>query len=161
MASTANPNQRKYASVTPYLTIRGAAQAIEFYKKAFGAADVSRMPTPDGRIMHAEIKIGDSIIMLSDEFPEMGGEGGPQSLGGSPVTLHLQIDGDIDAAFARAVAAGAKVKMPLADMFWGDRYGALTDPFGHEWAMAKHIEVVSPEEMARRGAAAFSRPKKS
>jgi len=147
-----------YHTITPYLTIRGAAQAIEFYKKAFGAEELSRMTAPDGRLGHAELRIGDSIFMLGDEFPEMGGKG-PQTLGGTPVGLFLYVN-DVDAAFARATAAGAKVTMPLADMFWGDRYGKLADPFGHEWSLGTHKEDVKPEEMARRAEEAFkARPK--
>jgi PhnB protein len=140
-----------YHSVTPYLTVRGAAQAIDFYKKAFGAQELSRMPSPDGRLGHAEIKIGNSIVMLSDEFPEMGGKGGPQALGGSPVGMMLYVE-NVDKVFERAIAEGAVVKQPLTNMFWGDRFGRLVDPFGHEWSLAMHIEDVSPEEMARRAA---------
>jgi PhnB protein len=138
-----------YHTITPYLTVRGAAQAIEFYKKAFGAEEIYRRATPDGRILHAELRLGDSIFMLGDEFPEMGGRGGPLALGGTAVGLFLYVT-DVDGAFARAIAAGAKVTMPLADMFWGDRYGKLIDPFGHEWALATHKEDVGPEEMDRR-----------
>src|SRR5437764_1293349 len=116
-------------TITTHLVIKNAAQAIEFYKKAFGAVELSRSPMPDGRLMHAMMKFGDSLLMLNDEFPEMGGCRGPQ--GQSPVTLHLQVE-DADAVFNRAVGAGATVKMPPADMFWGDRYAKVTDPFGHE-----------------------------
>ena len=132
-------------TVTPHLVCAGAADAIEFYKKAFDAAELGRLPGPQGKLMHAAIRIGDSAVMLVDEFPEMGAFG-PKSLKGSPVTIHLYVE-HVDAAFERAVAAGAKVKMPLADMFWGDRYGVLEDPFGHYWSIATHVRDVSPEEM--------------
>jgi uncharacterized glyoxalase superfamily protein PhnB len=155
--SSVKPIPEGYHTVTPYLTVRGAANAIEFYKKAFGAQELARMPGPDGRLMHAEIKIGDSIVMLGDEFPEMGSKGGPLTLGGTATGLLLYV-ADVDAAFARAVDAGGKVTMPLADMFWGDRYGKLVDPFGHEWSMATHKEDISHEEMSRRAAAAFAPP---
>ncbi|EYF06791.1 VOC family protein [Chondromyces apiculatus] len=158
-ASKPDSHSRGYATVTPYLTIRGAADAIAFYARAFGAVELSRMQGPGGKLMHAEIKIGDSILMMSDEFPEMGGKGGPQTLGGTTVAMCITVEGDIDAAYARAVEAGATPTMPLADMFWGDRYGQLVDPFGHAWAMTKQVEVLSSEEIERRAAAAFSGPK--
>jgi PhnB protein len=138
-----------YRTVTPYLVIKGAAEAIEWYKKAFGAEEIARMPMPDGRLMHAEIKIGDSFVMMSDEFPEFGGGKSPKSLGGCTTSLHLYFP-DCDAAFTRAVDAGATGKMPPMDMFWGDRFGKLTDPFGHEWSVATHIEDVAPAEMEKR-----------
>jgi PhnB protein len=139
-----------YHTVTPALTIRGAAEAIEFYKKAFGAVEVSRFSGPDGHsVMHAEIRVGDSAIMLSDEFPNMGARA-PSSLGATTGSLYLYVE-DVDAAFRKAVAAGAKPDMPPADMFWGDRFAKLTDPYGHSWSLATHIEDVTPEEMARRG----------
>jgi len=143
-----------YHTVTPYLVCRDAGAAIDFYKKAFGAKEKLRMPGPDGSIMHAEILVGDSHIMLGDENPQMGAQS-PQALGGSPVVVFLYVK-DVDALFARATAAGATVTMPLMDMFWGDRYGKLKDPFGHEWSAATHIEDVSPREMARRGQEAFA-----
>jgi PhnB protein len=143
-----NPIPEGYRTVTPYLTIKGAAQAIEWYKKAFGAQEIARMPMPDGRLMHAEIKIGDSFVMLSDETPEFGNKS-PQSLGGSASSIHLYVR-DCDASFNQAVAAGATVKMPPMDMFWGDRFGALTDPFGHQWSIATHKEDLSEEEMEKR-----------
>ncbi len=146
-----------YRSVTPHLVVRGAAKAVEWYKKALGAEEINRMPTPDGKLMHAEIRIGDSIVMMADEAPEMGGRS-PQSLNGSPCMLNLYVE-DADRAWKRAVDAGAKVKMPLGDMFWGDRYGQLVDPFGHEWSIAQHVRDVTPDEMAREAAKAFS-PKK-
>jgi uncharacterized glyoxalase superfamily protein PhnB len=132
-------------SVTPHLICAGAADAIEFYKKAFGAVDLGRLPGPKGRLMNAAIRIGDSTVMLVDEMPEWGAFG-PKSLKGSPVTIHLYVQ-DVDASVARAVAAGAKITMPLDDMFWGDRYCKVEDPFGHHWSIATHIRDVSPEEM--------------
>jgi PhnB protein len=132
-------------SVTPHLTCAGAADAVEFYKKAFNASEKSRLPGPNGKLMHASIQIGDSTVMLVDEAPEWGMLG-PNALKGSPVTIHLYVD-DVDAVVARAVAAGAKVTMPVADMFWGDRYGQLEDPFGHRWSVATHLRAVSAEEM--------------
>jgi PhnB protein len=132
-------------SITPHLVCNGAAEAIEFYKKAFGAEEMGRMPMPDGKLGHAMLRIGDSMIMLADEFPEWGSVG-PATLKGSPVTIHLYVE-NADAQFDRAIAAGAQVRMPLADMFWGDRYGVLEDPFGHRWSVAHHVRDVSPEEM--------------
>jgi uncharacterized glyoxalase superfamily protein PhnB len=134
-------------SVTPHLICAGAADAIEFYKKAFGAIELTRLPAQSGKLLHASIRIGDSTIMLSDEFPAMGGLG-PKSLKGSPVTIHLCVE-DADALAARAVAAGAKVTMPVADMFWGDRYGQLEDPFGHRWSVGTHLRDVTPEEVQK------------
>ena len=138
-------------SVTPHLICQGAAQAIEFYKKAFGAEEILRMPGPAGRIMHAEVKIGNSVLMLSDENPERGYMS-PASRGGSTASVMLYTD-DVDAVFKRAIAEGAKQDSAPADMFWGDRMGNLTDPFGHTWAVATHKEDVSPEEMEKRMAA--------
>ena len=144
-----------FRSVTPHLTVEGAAAAIEFYKKAFGAVELSRMPASDGkRLMHAMIRVGDSVIMLNDAFPEMGGKG-PKALGGTPVTVHLYVP-DSDKVFAQAVAAGATVVMPIADMFWGDRYGQVTDPFGHCWSIATKKKDMTPEEMAAAGKAALA-----
>jgi PhnB protein len=134
-----------YHTITPYLTVRDAARAIEFYKAAFGAIERGVAKGPDGKIMHAELKIGDSIIMLADEFPEYGVVS-PQSVGGSGSGLHIYIDG-VDAAFDRAVKAGAEVEMPVSDQFWGDRYGKLKDPFGHKWSIGTHIKDVSMDEM--------------
>jgi PhnB protein len=136
-----------YHTVTPFLTIRDAARAIEFYKAAFGAEARGIMKGPDGKIMHAELKIGDSIIMLSDEFPEMGSVS-PQSLGGSSTGLHIYLD-NVDAAFEKAVKAGAQVEMPVMDQFWGDRYGKLQDPFGHKWSIGTHIKDLSMDEMKK------------
>ncbi len=138
-----------YHTVTPCLTLKGGAQAIEFYKKAFGATEHFRMPGPDGKsLMHAELKIGDSIVMLADEQPGMGCKA-PTSVGGSTGYLFLYVK-DVDAAFKKAVDAGAKVVMPVADMFWGDRFGQVDDPFGHRWGLGTHKEDVAPEEIARR-----------
>ena len=142
------PIPEGYHTLTPSLTIRGATEAIEFYKRAFGAVELMRMPGPGGKLMHAEIRIGDSVLMLSDEFPDMGGKS-PQALGGSPVYLFVYVD-DVDAVFKRAVDAGAQVRMPLADMFWGDRFGRVVDPFGHEWGLATHKEDLTPKEIAKR-----------
>jgi PhnB protein len=132
-------------SVTPHLICAGAADAIEFYKKAFGAVAEACLPGPGGKIMHAMLRIGDSAVMLVDEMPEWGALG-PKSLKGSPVTVHLYVE-NADATVERAVKAGAKVTMPLADQFWGDRYAKLEDPFGHHWSVATHIRDVSLEEM--------------
>ena len=134
-------------SVTPHLICAGAGDAIDFYKKAFNAIELSRFAGPNGRLMHGSIRIGDSVVMLSDEFPEMGGLG-PKSLKGTPVTIHLYGE-DVDAFAARATAAGAKVTMPVADMFWGDRYGQFEDPFGHRWSVATHIRDVTPEDLQK------------
>ena len=134
-------------TVTPHLICAGAADAIEFYKKAFGAVELSRMPGPDGQIMHASIRIGDSVIMLNDEMPQWGCFG-PKSLKGSPVTIHLYVE-DADAFFDQAVRAGAKATMPLEDAFWGDRYGKVEDPFGHQWSIATHFRDMTPEEMQK------------
>ncbi len=152
MTSNVKPIPKGYHSVTPYLIIKNAAEAIDFYKKAFGATELFRMDQPDGKIGHAEIKIGDSPIMLSDEFPEMGHRG-PQSLGGSPVSIMLYVE-DVDAVVNRATTAGAKLDRPVEDKFYGDRTGSLTDPFGHIWHIGTHKEDVSPEEMEKRAAAA-------
>jgi PhnB protein len=144
----ARPIPEGYHSVTPYLIIKGATEAIDFYKKAFGATELFRMPAPEGKIGHAEIKIGDSPIMLADEFPEMGYKS-PQSLGGSPVSLMIYV-ADVDTVFKQAIAAGGKEQRPVKDQFYGDRSGTLEDPFGHVWHVATHKEDVSPEEMERR-----------
>ena len=144
----AKPIPDGYHSVTPHLVVKGAPQALEFYHKAFGAEELYRLPGPDGSIVHAEMRIGDSIVMLGEEAPRMGAKS-PRTLGGSGSSILIYVK-DADAAFSRAVAAGAKEKKPLEDMFWGDRYGMVTDPFGHEWAIATHTEDVPPEEMASR-----------
>jgi PhnB protein len=137
-----------YHTVTAYLIIKDAAGAIEFYKKAFGAIELMRHPGPGGRVMHAELRIGDSPIMLADEVPEMGAKG-PQAYGGSPVSLVLYVE-NVDALAAQAEAAGARVLRPLQDQFYGDRTATFLDPFGHTWTIATHKEDVSPEEMQRR-----------
>ncbi|MET0718632.1 MAG: VOC family protein [Pseudoxanthomonas sp.] len=133
-------------SLTPHLVCAGAAEAIEFYKQAFGAVEEVRLPGPGGRLMHAMVRIGDSPLMLVDEMPEWKTLG-PKALKGSPVVIHLQVE-DVDVVFARAIEAGATVVMPVADMFWGDRYGQLTDPFGHSWSVATHKRDMTPEEIA-------------
>ena len=134
-------------TVTPHLVCAGAADAIEFYKKAFNATEVGRLAGPQGKLMHAMIRIGGSAVMLVDEFPQWNSLG-PKALKGSPVTIHLYVE-DVDAWVKRAVAAGAKITMPLEDMFWGDRYCRLEDPFGHHWSVATHLRDVSPEKMQR------------
>jgi PhnB protein len=138
-----------YHSITAALTVHDAARAIDFYTLAFGARELTRMPGPDGRLMHAELQIGDSRVMLADEMPDVGGGPSPRSLGGTPVTLQFYVE-DADAVFQRAVNAGAVVAQPLEDQFWGDRYGKLVDPFGHAWGILTHVEDVSDEEVARR-----------
>jgi PhnB protein len=150
--SKAKPIPEGYHTATPYLIIRDAAKAIEFYKKAFGATEMERMTQPDGRVGHAEIKIGDSPIMLADEFPEMGARS-PQSFGGSPVSILLYVK-DVDQLTSQAISAGAKVVRPVKDQFYGDRSGSLEDPFGHQWHIATHVEDVPAEEMKKRAAAA-------
>lgn len=132
--------------MTPHLVCAGAAEALEFYKRAFNAVELARMPGPDGKLMHAMMRIGDSAVMLVDEFREWGSLG-PRSLNGSPVTIHLCVP-NVDQMFAQAVSAGAKVKLPVQDMFWGDRYGVLEDPCGHLWSVATHIKDLTPEEIA-------------
>ena len=151
MANTVKAIPEGSESATPYLSIKGAADAIEFYKKAFGATEIMRVAGPDGRIGHAELKIGKAKFMLADEYPEMGFLS-PRTLGGSPVTIHVYVE-DVDALAGRAEAAGAKVRRPVADQFYGDRAGQLEDPFGHVWHFATHKEDVSSEEMQKRAAA--------
>ena len=155
MTATVKPIPEGFRTVTPSLTVKGAAQAIDYYKKALGATELVRMPSPDGKIMHAELKIGDSIIFLADEFPERGMSRAPQTLGGTTGTLNLYVD-DVDTLFNKAIDAGGKVNMPVDDMFWGDRYGTFTDPFGHQWGIATHKEDLSPAEMEERGRAFFA-----
>ena len=140
-----------YHTATPYLIVKGAARAIDFYKQAFGATELVRMPGPGGTIGHAEIKIGDSPIMLADEVPQMGYRS-PAALGGSPVSIMIYVE-DVDQVVDRSVKAGAKLERPVADQFYGDRNGTIHDPFGHVWTIATHKEDVSPEEMKRRMAA--------
>ncbi|MDB6077074.1 MAG: hypothetical protein JWO82_821 [Akkermansiaceae bacterium] len=132
-------------TVTPHLICDGAAEAIEFYKAAFGAVEFMRVPAPNGKLMHASVRIGDSLVMLVDEMPDWNCLG-PKAIGGSPVTIHLMVD-DVDAVFAQAVKAGATEVMPPADQFWGDRYSRVDDPFGHQWSIATHIKDLSPEEI--------------
>src|SRR5438445_11830452 len=145
------PIPEGYHTATPYLIIKGAADAIEFYKKAFGATEIMRFPAPGGKIGHAEIKIGDSPIMLADEFSEMGYKS-PQTLGGSPVSIMIYVE-DVDTVFKQAIAAGAKEQRPVKDQFYGDRLGTLEDPFGHVWHVSTHKEDVSLEEMEKRAKA--------
>jgi PhnB protein len=140
-----------YAGVTPYLIIRDATRALDFYKKAFGASELMRFPMPDGKIGHAEMKIGDGVFMLADETPEQGYTS-PHTLGGTSVSMMFYVP-DVDAVFSRAIAAGAVVRQPVKDQFYGDRSGTLADPFGHTWTIATHTEDVSAEEMQRRMAA--------
>jgi PhnB protein len=150
---TTKPIPEGYRTATPYLIIKGAADAIDFYKRAFGATEMLRMADPQGRVGHAEIKIGDSVIMLADEHPGMGYRG-PRSLGGSSVSILLYLE-DVDEVFERAVKAGARVQRPVMNQFYGDRSGTLEDPFGHVWTVATHVEDVAPEEMKRRAEAAM------
>ena len=146
MSSKVKPIPDGMHSVTPHLVCDGAAGAIAFYVKAFGATEVARLPGPDGRLLHAQVRIGDSAVMLVDQNPQWGTLG-PKALKGTPVTIHLYVP-DADAFVERAVAAGATVVMPLADMFWGDRYGLIEDPYGHRWSVATHQRDVQPEEWA-------------
>ncbi len=146
------PVPEGYHSATPYLIVDGAARALDFYKRVFGAQERMRMPGPGGKVGHAEITIGDSVLMLADEHPEMGARG-PRALGGSPVSVVLYVE-DVDATVKAAVAAGAKLLQPVADKFYGDRSGTIEDPFGHHWHVSTHVEDVPPDEMGRRAAAA-------
>ncbi len=146
-----------YHAVTPYLVVSDAARAIDFYKQAFGASEIMRMGAPGGKIGHAELKIGDSMIMLSDE---MMGNKSPKTIGGSPVGIFLYVE-DVDSVFKQAVNAGAKSDATPTDMFWGDRYGKLTDPFGHVWSVATHVEDVAPAEMEKRAKAAMAQMSQS
>ena len=143
-----------YHTVTPYLVCRGAAGAIDFYKRAFGAKEKMRMPGPDGKVAHAEIQIGDSRVMLGEEMPEMGAKS-PEMLGGSAVGVFLYVK-NVDGFTGKAIAAGATVLMPVQDMFWGDRYGKLKDPFGHEWSIATHKEDLTAKQMAKRAQSAMA-----
>lgn len=154
MAGTVKPVREGQHSLTPHLSIRGASKAIEFYKKAFDAEVKGVHHTPDGKVMHAALQIGDSLLFLADEFPGMGTPS-PEALKGSPVVLNFYAD-NIDKYFNQAVAAGATVTMPLANQFWGDRYGQITDPFGHTWALGQVVEDVAPEELERRGREAMA-----
>lgn len=143
--SEARPSDRPLNTVTPHLVCSDASAAIDFYVKAFGATELMRLEGPDGRLWHGCVRIGNSAVMLADEFPEMGSRG-PKALKGTPVTIHLNVE-DVDALAERAVAAGAKLVMPPADMFWGDRYGQVEDPFGHRWAIATHLRDMTLEEI--------------
>ena len=154
MAKKAQAIPKGYHTVTPSLVVAGAAEAIDFYKKALGAEEIMRFPAPDGTIMHAELRIGDSVIMLGEEMPEQGGRS-PKSYGGTPVSFFVYQE-NVDAAWTRAVDAGAKPIMPLADQFWGDRSGCVEDPFGHQWWLAQHIEDLTPAELQKRAEAFFS-----
>ena len=150
-----SPIPEGYHSVTPYLVMKNAAAAIEFYKKAFGAVELLRMAAPGGKIGHAEIKIGDSPVMLADEYPDMGFKG-PESLGGTPVSLMVYVD-DVDKIYPQAIASGGKEVRPLQNQFYGDRSGTLTDPFGHVWTVSTHVEDVTEEELAKRAEAAMKK----
>jgi PhnB protein len=155
MTASSKPVPEGFHTVTPSLIVRDAGKAIEFYKKALGAQELMRMPSPDGKVMHAELKIGDSIIFISDEFPNMGVSKAPQTLGGTTGTLHLYVP-DVDQAFQRAIDAGGKTTMPVADMFWGDRYGTFADPFGHHWGLGTHKEDLTAQETDQRAKEFFS-----
>jgi PhnB protein len=159
MAGNVKPIPDNYHRVTPYLVVDGAAKAIDFYKKAFGAEEKLRMPGPDAKIAHAEVRIGDSMVMMSDEMPPMPGQPGvykaPKKAGFATAALFMYVK-DADASFDRAVKAGCTVRSPMTDMFWGDRYGQVIDPFGHTWSMATHTEDLSPQEMAKRQQEAFA-----
>lgn len=147
MSNAVRPIPEGFHSLTPYITCRDAAAAIDFYKNVLGATELVRMPGPDGRVMHAELQIGDSRLMLNDEYPGMAAAPTPTAVPSSSVFLYTE---DVDALVERAVQAGARVDMPLSNMFWGDRFGKFTDPFGHQWGVATHVEEVAPEEMQRR-----------
>lgn len=154
MAHSVQAKPDRFHSVTPHIVVDDGNAAIAFYIKAFGAEEVFRMAMPDGRLMHAEIMIGDSVVMIASEMPEHGSRS-PKSLGGTPVTLHVYVN-DVDQIYERAIEAGATEAMPPEDMFWGDRYGRVTDPFGHVWALATHIKDLTPEEVEAAAKAAFS-----
>ncbi|HWX18642.1 MAG TPA: VOC family protein [Candidatus Binatia bacterium] len=154
MASKVKPIPDGHHTVTPYLILSNAAKGIEFYKSAFGATELMRISMPGGKVGHAELQLGDSRIMLADEYPEIGARS-PQTIGGTPVTLAVYVE-DVDAVAKRALAAGAKVLKPVKDQFYGDRSGTFTDPFGHQWTIATHKEDVPPQEIERRAAAMFA-----
>ena len=150
--ATVKPVPPGYHTATPYLVVRGGSRAIDFYKKAFGAKERFRFSRDNGKIAHGEIEIGDSYVMLADEAPEAGSRS-PETVGGTPVSVFLYVE-DVDAVFGKAVAAGAKPSLPPQNMFWGDLFAKVSDPFGHQWQIATHVEDVPPEEMERRMAAA-------
>jgi PhnB protein len=157
MAGNVKPRPEGYHTITPHIVVRDAAGAIEFYKKALGAKQLGGVfQTPDGKVMHAELQIGDSRVMLADEFPGMGTCQSPQTLGGTSASLMIYSE-NVDRLFDQAVGAGATVAMPLANQFWGDRYGQVKDPYGHLWALGQHVEDVAPDEMERRGREAFAK----
>ncbi len=150
MAKAKNPVPEGQHTISPHLTVRGAPRAIEFYKKAFGATEIHRMPDASGLIMHAGLKVGDSLFFLNDEMPTPGGGKSPTSIGGTAVTINLYVP-DADKTYKQAISAGAKETMPIADQFWGDRYGVITDPFGHKWAIATRKEDLTDDELRQRG----------
>jgi uncharacterized glyoxalase superfamily protein PhnB len=154
MAKKAKAIPPGYHTVTPSIVVAGADRALDFYKKAFGAEEIMRFPGPDGTIMHAEMRIGDSVVMLGDEMPEQGGRS-PKSIGGTPVSFFVYRE-NVDAAWQQAVDAGAKTIMPLADQFWGDRTGCLEDPFGHRWWLAQHVQDLTAEELQKNAESFFS-----
>lgn len=154
MSDAVSPVPAGYPTVIPYMCIKGAGEALDFYAKAFNAVETVRMPGPGGMVMHAEMKIGESVIMLSEENCDQG-QKSPVTLGGSATHVFLYVP-DVDASFAQAIAAGATAIMPPMNMFWGDRFGKLKDPYGHEWSMASHVEDVTPEEMGKRMAEMFA-----
>jgi PhnB protein len=149
MPTSVKPIPEGFHTIQPGLVVRNAVQAIDFYKKALGAQEISRLPGPDGKIMHAELRIGDSVFFLSEENPNMGFVKSPQSLGGSTVSINVYVS-DVDHVFKQALSSGAKETMPVADQFWGDRYGSVTDPFGYVWGIATHKENLSNDEIQKR-----------
>ena len=149
-----NPIPQGYSTVVPYISVKGASDAIAYYKKAFGAEETVRMDVPDGKIGHAELKIGDSLVMLSDPFPQASTTP-PKELGGTSASIFMYVE-DVDAVVQKAVDAGATVTMEVEDQFWGDRFGSITDPFGHNWSIATHIEDLRPEKIEERGKAAMA-----
>ena len=153
----AKPIPDGYQAVTPYLIVKNAAQALEFYKRALGATESFRLASPDGKIGHAEMRIGDSVVMLADEHPEMG-HVGPRTIGGTPVSLHVYVE-DVDTRFKQAIAAGGKETRAVTDQFYGDRSGSFEDPYGHLWHLSTHKEDVSPQEIDRRAAERFGKKK--
>ena len=159
MAKSVNPVPEGFHTITPQLMLEDVAQALDFYKRAFSAKVLVRMDGPQGKVTHAQIQIGDSSVFLGPA-PQNGELRSAEALGGSPVSLFLYVP-DVDAFFSQAVSAGAKVRQPLADMFWGDRYGQLTDPFGHSWSLSSHVEDVTPEEMDKRAREAMAKAQRA